>query len=144
MQLYSSVKPIGGMAAAATILDPHFDRKLEIVTAGLTREFCSSLQDKITREDASIIMDYMISLNSEVNPSVNYRKGIIRCLTRFCRFKQSFCPKERANLKQLDRKDVLAFLDSLRKSEIADPLHKWIGYYNLYKVHLIRFFKWLP
>jgi integrase len=64
-------------------------------------------------------------------------------LTRFCHFKQSFCPKERANLKQLDRKDILSFLDSLRKSEIADPLHQWIGYYNLYRVHLTRFFKWL-
>ena len=138
MQLYSSVTPIGEMAAATT-LDPHFDRKLEVVTAGLAGEFCSSLQDKITREDASIIMDSMISLSAEVNPSVNYQKDIIRCLTRFCCFKQTFCP----NLKQLERKDVLAFLDSLRKSEIADPLHKWIGFYNLYRVHLTRFFKWL-
>jgi hypothetical protein len=38
--------------AAETILGPHFDRKLEVVTAGLAREFCSLLQDKITREDA--------------------------------------------------------------------------------------------
>jgi hypothetical protein len=82
----------------------------------------------------------MISLNSEVNPSVNYRKGIIRCLTKFCHYKQLFCPKEKASLKQLERKDVL---DSLRKSEIADPLHKWIGCCNLYGVHLTRFFKWL-
>jgi hypothetical protein len=66
MQLYSSVTPTGGMAAAATTIDPHFDRKLEVVTAGLAREFCSSLQDKITREDASIIMDYMISLNQRL------------------------------------------------------------------------------
>jgi integrase len=85
----------------------------------------------------------MISLNAEVNPSVNYRRDIIRCLAKFCHFKQSFCPKERANLKYVNRKDVLAFLDSLRKSEIADPLHKWIGYYNLYRIHLTRFFKWL-
>jgi hypothetical protein len=53
-----------------------------------------------------------------------------------------FMPKTK-NLKELDRKDVLAFLDSLRKSEIADPLHKWIGTYDLYRTHLIRFFKWL-
>lgn len=37
----------------------------------------------------------------------------------------------------------MAFLDSLRKSEALDPLHKWIGTYNLYRIHLIRFFKWL-
>jgi hypothetical protein len=51
--------------------------------------------------------------------------------------------KKQTNLKQLDRKDVVAFRDSLRKSETADPLHRWIGTYNLYRVHLIRFFKWL-
>ena len=25
----------------------------------------------------------------------------------------------------------------------ADPLHKWIGTYNIYRMHLLRFFKWL-
>jgi integrase/recombinase XerD len=31
----------------------------------------------------------------------------------------------------------------LRKPEESDPLHKWIGTYNIYRVLLIRFFKWL-
>jgi hypothetical protein len=130
------------MAVTATF-ELNFDRKLEIVTAGLTKEH-SNLLEKISREDALTVMDYMISLNAEVNPSVNYRKDIIKCLTKFITFcRKSLYSKERTNLKQLDRKDVLAFLDSLRKSEIADPLHRWIGTYNLYRVHLIRFLKWL-
>jgi hypothetical protein len=41
------------------------------------------------------------------------------------------------------RDEVLAFLDRLRKPEASDPLHKWIGTYNLNVVVLIRFFKWL-
>ncbi|HZD81402.1 MAG TPA: site-specific integrase, partial [Nitrososphaeraceae archaeon] len=45
--------------------------------------------------------------------------------------------------KQMSRDDILSYLDSLRKSEAADPLHKWIGTYNLYIVLLIRFFRWL-
>jgi integrase len=124
-------------------LETSFDRKLEIVAAGLSEEFSGLLRDKIPREDALTVMDYMISLNAEVNPSVNYRKDIIKCLTRFCNYKQLLFSKKQTNLKQLDRNDILAFLDSLRKSEIADPLHRWIGTYNLYRVHLIRFFKWL-
>jgi integrase/recombinase XerD len=128
--------------AVTTTIEPNFDRKLEIVTASLPREH-SILLEKIPREDASTIMDYMISLNAEVNPSINYRKDIIKCLTRFCHYKHLSYSKKQISLKQLDRKDVLKFLDSLRKSEIADPLHKWIGTYNLYRVHLIRFFKWL-
>jgi integrase len=130
------------MAVTAT-LELNFDRKPEIVTAGLTKEH-SNLLEKIPREDALTIMDYMRSLNAEVNPSVNYRKDIIKCLTKFITFcRKSLYSREQTNLKQLDRKDVLVFLDSLRKSEIADPLHRWIGTYNLYRVHLIRFFKWL-
>jgi hypothetical protein len=35
------------------------------------------------------------------------------------------------------------FLDSLRKPEESDLLHKWIETYNIYRVLLIRFFKWL-
>ena len=34
-------------------------------------------------------------------------------------------------------------MDSFRRSEAADPMHKWIGTYNTYRIHLLRFFKWL-
>jgi hypothetical protein len=79
---------------ATTTLEINFERRLEVVTDGLPGEFSGLLQDKITREDALTVMDYMISLNAEVNPSVNYRKDIIKCLTRFCHYyKQSLYPK---------------------------------------------------
>ncbi len=38
--------------------------------------------------------------------------------------------------------DIMKFLDSLRKPKAIDPMHKWIGTYNLYVVILKRFFKW--
>jgi len=37
----------------------------------------------------------------------------------------------------------LAFLDNLRKPENVDPMHRWVGTYNTYRIQLIRFFKWL-
>jgi hypothetical protein len=43
----------------------------------------------------------------------------------------------------LTRTDVLEFLDSFCKTETQDPLHKWIGTYNTFRMHLVRFFKWL-
>jgi hypothetical protein len=67
---------------AATALEITFERKLEVVTDGLPGEFSGLLLNKITREDSLTVLDYMISLNIEVNPSVNYRKDIIKCLTR--------------------------------------------------------------
>ena len=43
----------------------------------------------------------------------------------------------------MTREQILDFLDSLRKPEASDPLHKWIGTYDLFRMHIIRFFKWL-
>jgi integrase/recombinase XerD len=37
---------------------------------------------------------------------------------------------------------LLSFLDSFRKPEGADPLHKWIAKQTK-RIHLTRFFKWL-
>jgi integrase/recombinase XerD len=41
------------------------------------------------------------------------------------------------------RDNVIGFLDRYRKSDTQDPMHKWIGTYNVFRAHLIRFFKWL-
>ena len=47
------------------------------------------------------------------------------------------------SLRQITRDEIIAFLDSFRKSEDVDPMHKWIGTYNTYRIYLTRFFKWL-
>src|SRR5215216_6575972 len=101
--------------------EEEFDRKLEAVTAGLSGEYSNLLQDKIPREDALTVMGYMISLKVEINPSDNYRRDIIKCLTRFIAFCHQARRLKAKKLKQLDREDILAFLDSLRKSEVSDP-----------------------
>jgi hemerythrin-like domain-containing protein len=123
--------------AVTTSLEQSFDRKLDIVTAGLTKEH-SNLLEKIPSESALTVMDYIISLIAEVNPSANYRKDIIKCLTRFIKFCHN---SKEQNFKQQERKEVLAFLDSLRKSEIRDPLHtsplrtSSVLSINIYDVH---------
>jgi integrase/recombinase XerD len=43
----------------------------------------------------------------------------------------------------MTRNDILKYLNSHRRSEESDPLHKWIGTYNLRRIFLLRFFKWL-
>jgi integrase/recombinase XerD len=44
---------------------------------------------------------------------------------------------------EITKEDLIKFLDSFRKPEPIDPLHKWIGTYNSYLVIISRFFKWL-
>ena len=72
-------------AAATTTLDTKFERKLEIVTAGLPQANSAMLR-RIPQEDAMTVMDYLLSLKSEANPSVNYRRDIVKCLTKFIAF----------------------------------------------------------
>jgi integrase len=116
-----------------------FERKLENVTEGLAGE-CRNIIIKQIRSDAFVLMDYMLALKTEINPSDNYRKSVIKNVGKFMKFCRLSTDKP---LKELERDDVLAYLDSLRKSESSDSLHKWIGTYNLHRVHLLRFFKWL-
>lgn len=43
----------------------------------------------------------------------------------------------------MTKDNVLCYLDKCRKPENDDPLHKWIGSYNIKVITLSRFFKWL-
>jgi hypothetical protein len=76
-------------------------------------------------------------MKSEINLSDHYRRDLIEVLSKFSNYNNN------RPFKDLIRSDVIAFLDTYRRSEVQDPLHKWIGTYNIYRVHLLRFFKWL-
>ena len=76
-------------------------------------------------------------MKSEVNLADHYRRDLIVMLCRFTKYNDD------KTFKDLTRSDILRFLDSFRKTEDQDPLHKWIGTYNIYRIHLLRFFKWL-
>ena len=116
-------------------------RKIEIATEGLGYDCFTILYNRVfpaNRENAITICEYLNSMKSEINPTSHYRKDAI---TLLCRFSIFF--KNTKSFKQITREDLLSFLDSFRKNENVDPLHRWIGTYNLYGIQLMRFFKWL-
>jgi integrase len=41
------------------------------------------------------------------------------------------------------KEDVLNYLNSLRKPELQDPTHRWIGSYNARQMIFLKFFRWL-
>jgi integrase len=99
------------------------------------------LQNKllpVSKENTLTICDYITSLKSEINPSDSYRNNTILLLGGL-----SIFFKNAKLFKGVTREDVLLFLDSFRKIDSVDPMHKWIGTYNLYRIQLMRFFKWL-
>lgn len=117
--------------------DAIFDQKIDLITEGIDSFMASNLRE-LPKYNALTIVNYILSMKSEINLSDNYRRLNIYALYRLSRFFSN-----RKQYKELARDDLLQFLDSFRKSEISDPLHKWIGTYNIYRVVFIRFFKWL-
>ena len=73
----------------------------------------------------------------EVNPAPQYRSNTIFRLKRLAEFNH---PK---SFKDMKREDIINYLDSLRKPESVDPLHKWKGNHELTRIVFNRFFRWL-
>jgi len=120
-------------------LDSITERKLENATEDLPSR-CSGLLQRMlpaNRDNVLTICDYILSLKSEINLSNNYRRDVIELLYKFSTLFNN------KSFKEITRGDVLSFLDSFRKIDSVDPLHRWVGTYNLYAIHLTRFLKWL-
>jgi hypothetical protein len=76
-------------------------------------------------------------MQTEINPSKNYETSTKIILTSFSKFHNN------KPFSRINRDNIITFLNSFRKSEKIDPLHKWIGTYNRYLIVLTRFFRWL-
>ena len=95
------------------------------------------LLEKISQENASIIIEYVEALRIETNLSIVYKQAVIDTLTTLAKFHPD------KSFKDMTSDVVLTFLDRLRKKEDQDPKHRWIGTYNQNIRHLKRFYKWL-
>jgi integrase len=123
-------------------INPLLDRQIDQITEGIPKNFNKSLR-MLSEGHIKTIISYITTLNTEIHLSTNYKKDIIQLLTKFSKVHADNINKYNFDFKEVARSDVINFLDSLRKTDTKDPYHKWIGTYNVYKVHLIRFFKWL-
>jgi integrase len=117
--------------------DPNFDRKLDLIISGGYPFIKGHLLQKITRENCVVIINYMLAFMTEVSPAQDYRLDTIHKLKQLAEFHH---PK---SFKDMTRQDIIDFLDHYRKPESVDPLHKWIGSYEVTRIVLLRFFKWL-
>jgi integrase/recombinase XerD len=73
----------------------------------------------------------------ETSLSKNYKRAIISSLKLLSEF------LDNKPFSDMTRDDIISFLDSLRKDDSDDIMHKWIDSYNLRLTFFIRFFKWL-
>jgi integrase len=117
--------------------DVLFDRKVEIASEGLISCYSRCFYKIPLKENALTLASYVTSMKSEINLSNSYRREVIQKLSRLSIY------HGKTLFKDMTREQILDFLDTLRKPEASDPLHKWTGTYNMYRMYIVRFFKWL-
>lgn len=121
----------------SAVEDSLLDHTLNLITAELRPYLKENLLTKISRENCSTIINYVMAMQTETNLSGDYRLNVINTLKQLSERHNS------KSFKDMTRQDVLEFLDRLRKPESVDHLHKWIGTYEVYRIIFLRFFKWL-
>jgi integrase len=102
---------------------------------GLAAGYCRRL--KFCQDNAPVIINYLKALANEIYVSDNYKRMNLTTLVYLSRFHSN------KQFKQMTKDDIVLYLNSLRKKDDADPLHRWVSTYNLYVMVLTRFFKWL-
>jgi hypothetical protein len=137
-----TVKTRPRVEAAAVISDSTDNQylnelKIGTITSGLQKRY-SRVFTKMLRQNAIALADFITSANTEINLSDRHKMNIIDVLNSLSNHFES-----KKSFRNMKREDIISFLDNVRKSEISDPHHKWIGTYNLYRVLIIKFFKWL-
>jgi integrase len=113
------------------------NRKVSLATEGLPPCVENWLRTRTLNENALTIPEYVLSLRRETNPSPNYTKMQIMALVDLSEY------LNQKPFGQLISDDIVLFLDKFRKTEDKDPLHKWVGTYNLKREILRQFFTWL-
>ena len=118
------------------------DRKITLATEGFTIAKVTELilrdRNRLSKENALTVCDYIIAMKREINPRLCTIRITIEFLAELSR--SAGIGKK---FEDMTRDDVLSYLDSCRKLEGDDPLHRWIGTYNTKRIILFRFFKWL-
>jgi integrase len=88
--------------------------------------------------NAMIINNYIIAEEAEINIQETTKSDKIKklcLLSRFFRHQKCFS--------EMTKSDILSYLNSLRKSNDIDPIHRSIGTYNGRQMVFMKFFRWL-
>jgi integrase len=118
------------------------DRKITLATEGFTtNKFCELIlrdRNRLSKENALAVCDYIIAMKREINPRITTIRTTIQFLAELSK---TLGIAKKFNV--MTRDDILLYLDKCRKLENDDPLHKWVGSYNTRRIILLRFFRWI-
>jgi hypothetical protein len=111
--------------------NPLFEQRMNNALDGLQPYYYDHLKNRISKTNATTIIDYILAMKVETNLSDDHRRGVITTLKLVSQFLDD------KPFKEMTRNDILSFLDSKRKSKIVDPMHKWITTYSHHLINLL-------
>src|SRR5690348_12492176 len=124
-------------ALAPIITNSELNRKIGLATDCFTTTKASELilkdRTRLSEENALTVCNYIIAFKHEVNPRPSYIQSTIQFLSEL-----SKAVGVEKRFEDFPKDDILLYLDSYRKPENEDPMHKWIGTHNLKLVTLVR------
>jgi integrase len=115
--------------------------KIDYITQYNSKPYFKSALLKLSRanpENGSIICDYILAEQTQMNIKESTKEGKIKVLTWLSNHfhnKKSF--------RDTTKQDILEYLNGLRKPLSEDPTRKWIGSYNSRQMIFNKFFRWL-
>jgi hypothetical protein len=104
------------------------EEKIESITEGALRPHLKSMFSDLASanlQNAQILCNFLLIGHIEQNLALKTSLNHMQILCYFNRY-LAYKPFER-----ITKDDVLSYLASLRRPEIYDPTHKWIGTYNI-------------
>lgn len=90
-----------------------------------------------SNENAEIVCDYITAEQTEMNIKESTKEGKIKCLLWLSSY------HNHKSYSDMTKQDILDYLNNLRKPELLDPTHKWIGSYNVRQMIFLKLFRWL-
>jgi hypothetical protein len=119
-----------------SIQDPIHDKKLHQISADLQQYRLNQLR-KMEQTNSTLLVEYLYSRMREGNLKPAGRANTIDRLSRLSIFHKN------KSFREMTTEDIFSYLDTVRSNESDDPMHRWIGTYNLSVIKLIAFVKWL-
>ncbi|MEP6574877.1 MAG: hypothetical protein ABJB85_00385 [Nitrososphaerota archaeon] len=117
------------------------NERINTITNSLSRPYFGKILQKLAQnntESATTLCDYIQVEQTEFNIKDSTKEGKIKVLVWLSNYFG-----DEISFKDMKKRDILDYLNNLRKSGNNDPTQKWIGSYNGRQMILNKFFRWL-
>jgi integrase len=122
-------------------LGSELQKKVDYITQYNSKAYFRKALERVAKvipENVTVICDYIIAEQTQMNIKESTKEGKIKVLTWLSNYFQNT-----KLYRLMTKQDILEYLNNLRRPVSEDPTHKWIGSYNSRQMIFNKFFRWL-